>query len=292
MRRYIYGDDVGYVEIFDATPPIMNEQRRIRFVADIASLSHGRGEARDPYRLWERLKSLGHNSVFEFVRFPREYYGRIIGHTIRDSLRHKDIGYTSMGSVNRDVFIHRSSIVLFKVKVPIFVARQIMRHRGASYLEMSRRYTKGKLEFYIPTSMRQDREVVDYISKAEQLYYKLMEENKLPAEVARTILPVNLYTTFYMMMDFESFRNFVVERFSRYAQLQTREVARAMIELIYLYQREFLGLWFTTIPDRKKVNIYELIGSTHSYTLDYGDPTHHVVFKDGMFYNKIYKEVL
>lgn len=124
----------GLVELWDfslAHLPV----HRAKAVADVAAISYGRKKARHPEKLVQTLIDLGHESPFEFVSIYEN--GRRI--TLRETH-------------NLPVSNNWPYIATFRVTVPIFVARQVMRHRLFSYMEMSRRYTKSnrvQWKFYI-----------------------------------------------------------------------------------------------------------------------------------------------
>ena len=105
-----------------------------------------------------------------------------------------------------------------KLKVPIFIARQIQRHRTFSYNEISRRYVDSPPEFFWPDKFRLKAENVKQgsgnnvpndveetcteqvkhaICVANDVYHELLSLNVAP-ELARMILPQNMYTEFYM----------------------------------------------------------------------------------------------
>ncbi len=101
--------------------------------------------------------------------------------------------------------------VQFRIKAPIFVARQLVKHQvGLVWNEVSRRYVDDEPEFYIPKKWRlraankkqgsSDKEVEYSIDSAiqfvKQTYYNLLKENIAP-EMARMVLPQNLYTEWY-----------------------------------------------------------------------------------------------
>lgn len=102
----------------------------------------------------------------------------------------------------------------FKVKMPIFVARQLVKHRvGCSWNEQSRRYSKGTVEFYIPPALyNQDgkhsvdvdqinahnimhREKMMTLCHNACVIYDTMIADGVANEQARMILPVNMMTT-------------------------------------------------------------------------------------------------
>ena len=119
----------------------------------------------------------------------------------------------------------------FRIEAPIFVWREFMRHRMASYNEESGRYTELKPVFYIPV---EDRDLVqvgkpgeyvftrgDQVQEVETLLhiqcissdayasYKTLLENGIAREVARMLLPLNIYSTAYVTMNLRSLTNFL-----------------------------------------------------------------------------------
>ena len=101
--------------------------------------------------------------------------------------------------------------VQFRIKAPIFVARQLVKHQvGLVWNEVSRRYVDDEPEFYIPKKWRlkakdkkqgsSDEEVIYNIDGAiqfvTQTYKNLLNANVAP-EMARMVLPQNLYTEWY-----------------------------------------------------------------------------------------------
>lgn len=136
----------------------------------------------------------------------------------------------------------------FRVKAPIFVARQWMRHRMNSYNEISYRYAEAKLEFYVPSSWRtQDKvnkqasganfhneelraEYIQAIDKALTLYHKMLKEG-VCRELARNILPVCIYTEFIYTCNLHSLMHFLRLRLDPGAQHEIRVFAQGLLEL-------------------------------------------------------------
>ncbi len=133
----------------------------------------------------------------------------------------------------------------FKVKCPIFIARQWFRHRIGSYQELSRRYTKASIDdVYIPEELEgflKDTEGNIYYHYAHTLlekifdYYETLLQKGFRKEIARFILPLGLYTEFYWQVNLRSLINFLKVRFDRHAQKEIREYAKAILELIEPY---------------------------------------------------------
>lgn len=140
------------------------------------------------------------------------------------------------------------------VKLPIFVARQWVRHRTASINEYSARYSELHNEFYIPsldqietqsTSNKQGRAVglgrrekLDaYIrmEDASQEAYKNYEDLLalgVSRELARMVLPVNIYTSWYWKIDLHNLLHFIRLRSDSHAQYEIRMYSKAIEEIV------------------------------------------------------------
>jgi thymidylate synthase (FAD) len=142
----------------------------------------------------------------------------------------------------------------FCMKLPIFCARQIIRHRTVSVNEYSGRYSIMKDEFYHPEldNVRQqsktnkqggDQQVEestakDFLAyldeaciKAYQLYEKYINEG-ISREQARMVLPLNLYTEWYWKCNCHNLLHCLGLRCDKHAQWETRVFADAMLELV------------------------------------------------------------
>ena len=139
----------------------------------------------------------------------------------------------------------------FIIDCPIYVARQIMRHRTFSYNEVSRRYTSESLNFHLPELLREQavsnlqcstsnviersEEFIDLIEHHQDLsleMYNELIESGVAREQARAVLPQSLNTTFWMTGNLLNWSKFLKLRLDAHAQPETREVAEAiMIQL-------------------------------------------------------------
>lgn len=142
----------------------------------------------------------------------------------------------------------------FHCKMPLFVARQWIRHRMASVNEMSARYSKMPNEFFIPqpedlraqsTSNKQVSEggvslddAEDWLCEVEEHCenaYKLYEKGidfGFGRELARMVLPVNIYTEWYWKIDLHNLLHFLSLRCDAHAQKEIRVFGDAILELI------------------------------------------------------------
>jgi len=126
----------------------------------------------------------------------------------------------------------------FEVKAPIFVARQWMRYRTASYHEMSGRYSEMNPEFYIPTSdrMKSDNDVnyarIQKLNETIYKEYKELLEDGVKKELARTILPLSTFTTFIFKIDLRNLFHFLDQRTDKHAQFEIREYANEIANIV------------------------------------------------------------
>ena len=173
------------------------------------------------------------------------------------------------------------------VKLPIFVARQWVRHRVANLNEVSGRYSILDREFYIPdpehlatqsSANRQGRGDVlgaveaqrvlailrDDAARAYEHYEEMLNEDAaggvrdgersgLARELARMNLPVNLYTQWYWKCDLHNFLHFLNLRGDAHAQLEIRVYAEALLEVV----RQWVPLTYAAFVDYRQ-GAYEL----------------------------------
>ena len=156
--------------------------------------------------------------------------------------------------------------IKYHVKLPIFIARQWIRHRTANVNEYSARYSILDKEFYLPSSENlaaqsasnrqgrgdviegeQAKEVLKLLKKdAERTYdnYEMMlnqrfdgstiDENKkgLARELARMNLTLNTYTQWYWKTDLLNLMNFLRLRADNHAQYEIRVYADIMLDTV------------------------------------------------------------
>ncbi len=141
------------------------------------------------------------------------------------------------------------------VKLPIFVARQWIRHRTANVNEASGRYSILDREFYLPRpedlavqspNNKQGRgEVLSVDAAAEVLhllrrdaeqcydtYERLLDDHRLARELARMNLGVNYYTQWYWKIDLHNLLHFLSLRIDPHAQYEIRVYGEAMAGLV------------------------------------------------------------
>jgi thymidylate synthase (FAD) len=156
------------------------------------------------------------------------------------------------------------------VKLPIFIARQWIRHRTASVNEYSARYSILSREFYLPekshlsaqsTTNKQGRQnetlsdaeaskvlqiLQDDANHCYQNYITLMNQDEegavidpsamgIARELARMNLTLNHYTQWYWKIDLHNFLHFVKLRVDSHAQYEIRAYAAVMLDIIKMW---------------------------------------------------------
>lgn len=142
----------------------------------------------------------------------------------------------------------------FRLKMPIFVARQHIRHRTANVNEVSYRYSIVENEYYLPTELHKQSEknkqcssdelvqgevsqtdmlswMKDTATEAFYTYEGLLQEG-VSREVARTVLPLSIYTTMIWKIDMHNLFHYLKLRLHSHAQYEIQVYAQAMYDLI------------------------------------------------------------
>lgn len=150
----------------------------------------------------------------------------------------------------------------FHVRLPIFVARQWIRHRTGSFNEESARYGQLRGDFYIPAQARLKKQakknkqgsgaqlvadpaktqvrIADHSFASYRLYEELLgvdpndpeaEHDGLARELARAVLPVNIYTQWFWTTDLHNLMHFLVLRLHDHAQWEARQYAEAIVPM-------------------------------------------------------------
>jgi len=161
-------------------------------------------------------------------------------------------------------FEHNS--MTFYVQAPIFVFREFMRHRIASYNEESGRYRELRPVFYVPAPERklvqvgkagaydfidgtpEQTEIVDDAAREASVHafaaYQRMLDAGVAREVARIVLPLNTYSSMYVTMNARSLMNFLSLRTkvegSHFPSFPQREIE--------MCAEKMEDLWATLMP--------------------------------------------
>ena len=139
----------------------------------------------------------------------------------------------------------------FRIKCPIFVARQHFRHRTASINELSARYSVMKNEYWIPKEFRGQSSVNKQGSdgtiddSSMEIYSKYVEscehsfkayEDLITAgvarELARCVLPMSTMTEFYWKINLHNLLHYLRLRLDQTAQQEIRELAQMIFEVL------------------------------------------------------------
>lgn len=145
-------------------------------------------------------------------------------------------------------------VLEFHCKMPLFVARQWIRHRTARVNEISGRYSIMKDEFYLPAPEQvqfqsQDNKqgrsraevpaelrekVLEILAKDHgdtYASYKQMLDDGIARELARINLPLSMYTEWYWQMDLHNLLHFLSLRMDSHAQWEIRQYADQIAQI-------------------------------------------------------------
>ena len=187
------------------------------------------------------------------------------GETRFNEVSDKDSGLINFLMRDRHGSPFEHTSFTFYIEAPIFVAREFMRHRaGWSYNEESGRYKELAPVFYVPADGRPLRQVgkpgayrfetgtyeqamtvsgdLRRVSTDAYSSYKRLLDLEVAREVARMVLPVNIYTSFYATCNARSLMHFLglrtqdgAAKFPSFPQMEIEMVARQM-EDVFSFQ--------------------------------------------------------
>ena len=214
---------------------------------------------------------------------------RISYNKTKEEFDEKDKKLTSFLWKHEHTSPYRHSYFTFHIKMPLFVARQLMKYqvgsgfrsyevdgkevsleifdhfydsdKGCSWNEISGRYTSTSDEFYIPKELRSnpphgnkqaseeyvnplDEYRLDFLYPQEILYrmrsqaneakglYNKMIANGVAKEIARMILPQNIYTECYWTLSLQAIIHFLHQRLKPDAQYEIRMLAEGVYTLV------------------------------------------------------------
>ena len=148
----------------------------------------------------------------------------------------------------------------FHVKAPVFVARQLVKHKFLRWNEISRRYVDSEPEFYMPRSWRGRSEDKKQGSSGEwydedtdisvgycytaclDTYKELLDEGICP-EQARMVLPQSMMTEWYWSGSLDAFADMCKLRCAPDTQAETQEVANKIsIQMHKLFPVSWMAL--------------------------------------------------
>ena len=155
--------------------------------------------------------------------------------------------------------------ITFYMVLPIFVARQLIRHRiGVSINEESLRYVEPRKEFYIPEasecktqsqsskqgssdtlvdSPKDISRLIEESGNASHMVYQSLLDTGLSKELCRTVLPLGQYSAWYMKFNLRSIFALLTLRLDSHVQEQTKVYAESMLRQIEPYFPVCIKAW-------------------------------------------------
>lgn len=152
---------------------------------------------------------------------------------------------------NRHTSPFEQVLFTFHLKMPIFVARQWIRHRTARLNEISGRYVELDAEFFMPEELRiqsesnhQASEIGEIAGEEDLLVHMELEQGRargsyekyledgVARELARINLPLSTYTEFYWNIDLHNLFHLLRLRTHHHAQKEIQDYANAIATIV------------------------------------------------------------
>lgn len=175
---------------------------------------------------------------------------RVSFHKVSEQFEAKDEKLIRYLAKHKHFSPFNHSFITMRVKAPIFVARQLVKHKFMPWNEVSRRYVDEEPEFFLPEwreradNVKQgSKEGVysipaidayftqDYLYTSLSLYNNLLESNVAP-EQARMVLPQNMMTEWIWSGTLGAWCDMLTLRLDPHTQYESRIVAQKAVELI------------------------------------------------------------
>lgn len=172
-------------------------------------------------------------------------------------------------------------IMTFRIEAPIFITREILRHRISSFNEESGRYRVLRGVFYSPSADRKLKQVgkvgnyeftdgsggqraLVWLStrlapSVSWFFYRLMIKAGVAREVARTVLPVNLYSSLYYTANLRSILNFLSLRVDWGDKAAVRSHPQHEIEQVALRIAQHVATRFPNVWESFQKNGYQSV---------------------------------
>lgn len=187
--------------------------------------------------------------------------------------------------------------MVFKVKLPIFVARQWMRHRMGTFNEMSMRYEEaGNGEFWLPEGGKwRKQSAINHQGSSDETFvaqqlrcegggmmnldaeevafeeYKSRIAQGVSREQARSCLPVSAYTEFVWKVDLHNLFHFLKLRLDPHAQAEIREYAQAIERFVAAAFPIAYAAWVDCVRDAITLTVQDQL--TLATVLEGCDPS-------------------
>jgi len=176
-------------------------------------------------------------------------YGLYTEHV--DKLKQSDVKLIAYLAKHKHFSPFNHTFLSFRVKAPIFVARQLVKHKFMPWNEVSRRYVDDEPEFYFPDKWRKRSDnvkqgsssipveyssnpywVSDHTEDVLDVYNELLKDGVCP-EQARMVLPQNTMTEWVWSGTLGAFCDMLRLRLDPHTQFETQIVAKKIYKEVY-----------------------------------------------------------
>ena len=171
--------------------------------------------------------------------------------------------------------------IQFRIEAPIFVARQLVKHQvGLAWNEVSRRYVDDMPRFYTPTEWRtkadnvkqgSSDETIDYYigsyTRSAIAEYDRMLSLGIAPEMARMVLPQNMYTEWYWSGSLYAFSRVVNQRVEGTAHKETGYIAQLISdECANKFSHSWKALTGYSVPETKKTSLEQMYDNVDKFS--------------------------
>ena len=280
----VFGDEIAYIKCYDFSKANLSKEHRLHAVTSVASICYNNPKAIGSESLFNRLEQESKglpSSSFEFIkmlipeskildaakdkpninlaelniyRFGFSIYVGGIKHILTNyravvyDLKENNIDLTNFYNNENECNYIKFFSYTFKIRMDTNTRAQFVRHRIASYQELSRRYVSGNkvpFSYYISESMSNvtsryilvdeqtnHSQALDITTKqlhdmCTNHYFDCLKAG-VKAQDARRCLPQSMYTDIWVNIDTYSLRNFYNIRSSQHAQWEIKILAESM----------------------------------------------------------------
>lgn len=245
---------IDYLRKHHHNSPFMHPQRVFKIKENVSL---------DELRLWKAelsqcdIQGIEFSDAFTFCRTSQLFFERHFD-GLQTFYNETEITQIPIKKENARVLF-----ISFKIHAPIFVARQLVKHRvGLVWNEISLRYVEfdETMQFFLPKTLRKQSptnkqssfginamnddfvaEMLAHYGNCYELYNRMIENN-IPREQARGVLPLNTMTKWVWTGSVEDFARVCKLRLHKNAQEETSEVAKQILTICQSKFRFFKSL--------------------------------------------------
>lgn len=229
-------DDYGYGKLYTSSARLRNDLECISIVAGLSFHTHTRNEDLVGKQIMICGSKATVNAPCYNINLTNKYNKNPYIQVKKSVSTTQYTGYVYCVNVeNHIIYVRRNGVSVWCGNC----MAQLTRHRLATFCIESTRYCNynksGEIKVIVPEGLNNHAYATWHTSMlmAETSYMKMIQEDKVSAEVARSVLPQSLATTVFMHVNFRELRHILTLRLDSHAQRDIRVVMYDLLELVY-----------------------------------------------------------